>query len=63
MKPTFKSPGYERLILKRGVLLSTFGFNFDLRRYIKEGGAAWFMDLSAADPTAGRCRLTLSNAR
>ena len=34
MKPTLKAPGTKRLTLKYDKLLSSFGFNFNLRRYI-----------------------------
>jgi hypothetical protein len=33
IKPTFKPPGTERLTLKYDELLSSFAFNFNLRRY------------------------------
>jgi len=33
IKPTFKAPGTERLKLKYEELLSSFGFEFNLRRY------------------------------
>jgi len=38
MIPTLKAPRYERLKLKCDILLSTYAFNFNLRRYILEGG-------------------------
>jgi len=34
MKPTLKAPGTERLKLKYDIMLSSFAFNFNLRRYI-----------------------------
>ena len=34
MKPTLKAPGTKRLKLKCHRLLSTFAFDFNLRRYI-----------------------------
>ena len=34
MKPKLKPPGTKRLKLKCDILLSTFAFNFDLRRYM-----------------------------
>jgi hypothetical protein len=33
MKPTLKAPGTKRLKLEHDVLLSSFAFNFNLRRY------------------------------
>jgi len=36
VKPTLKPPGTKRLKLKCDTVLSTFGFKFNLRRYIKE---------------------------
>ena len=38
-KPTLKAPGYERLKLEHGKLLSIFAFNFNLRRYSEAGCA------------------------
>ena len=38
MKPTLKVPGTKRLNLKYDELLSSFAFNFNLRRYIKASG-------------------------
>jgi len=39
IKPTLKTPGTKRLRLKCGKLLSSFAFNFNLRRYSKAGAA------------------------
>ena len=36
IKPTLKAPGTKRLKLKYEQLLSTVGFNFNLRRYNKD---------------------------
>ena len=36
IKPMLKPPGTKRLKLEYDGLLSTFTFNFNLRRYIKE---------------------------
>ena len=36
IKPTLKAPGTKRLKLKYNVLLSTFAFKFNLRRYNTE---------------------------
>jgi hypothetical protein len=38
MKPILKPPGTEHLKLKCDVLLSTFAFKFNLRRYTVERG-------------------------
>jgi len=40
MKPTLKAPGTKRLEVKYVELLSSFAFNFNLRRYTT---AAWLM--------------------
>jgi hypothetical protein len=34
IKPVLKAPGTKRLKLKYDVLLSSFAFNFNLRRYV-----------------------------
>jgi len=52
MKPRFKAPGTKRLNLKYDELLSSFAFNFNLRRYIKgfiEASSAKKCD-EASDP-------------
>ena len=36
IEPTLKPPGTKRLKLKYEKLVSSFGFNFNLRRYTKE---------------------------
>ena len=41
IKPTLKVPGTKRLKLKHDKLLSTFAFNFNLRRYNTAEEAAW----------------------
>jgi len=40
MKPMLKGPGATRLTVKCDKLLSSFAFNFNLRRYTKASGAA-----------------------
>ena len=37
-KPTLKAPGIRRLNLKYDDLLSSFAFNFNLRRYNEDAG-------------------------
>ena len=54
MKPGLKPPGANLLILKYDELLSSFAYNFNLRRY-KEAEDHYHM--------VGRCRLTLSTPR
>jgi hypothetical protein len=39
MKPTLKAPGSQRLILRCDELLSSFAYNFNLRRYNSVPGA------------------------
>ena len=36
IKPTLKAPGTKRLKLKHDILLSSFSFNFNVRRYTEE---------------------------
>jgi hypothetical protein len=55
IKPAVKAPGIKRLKLNYDKMLSSFGFNFNLRRYIE---AQMHENAGAA---VGRCRLTLSN--
>jgi len=64
MKPMLKAPGTKRLKLKYDILLSSFAFNFNLRRYTKldDFDNACSAYEKAID-MAGRCRLTLSNPR
>ena len=40
IKPTLKAPGTQRLNLKYDELLSSFAFNFNLRRYTEGADAA-----------------------
>jgi hypothetical protein len=47
IKPTLKPPGTKRLKLKYEKLVSSFGFNVNLRRYIKGKAAA--LDLQNID--------------
>jgi len=41
IKFTFKAPGPQRLKLEFDVLLSSFAFKFNLRRYTSVGRSAW----------------------
>ena len=61
IKPTLKPPGTKHLKLKRDVLLSSFAFIFDLRRYMMVEEPVF--DVSEPIDKVGRCRLTLSNPR
>ena len=54
MKPKLKAPGTKRLKLHCHVLLSTFAFRFNLRRYIEDRNGAkgttpfetfWYVDM------------------
>ena len=56
IKPTLKAPGAKRLKLKCDELLSSFAFNFNLRRY-----TSCRDDRFAAIYMVGRCRLHLSS--
>jgi len=59
-KPTLNEPGTKRLIPKYVKLLSSFAFNFNLRRYSM--GVGFCCDAAAAAAhcsKVGRCRLTL----
>jgi len=47
IKPTLKPPGTERLKLECDILLSTFAFKFNLRRYNK---AEDMLDMFNEDP-------------
>jgi tRNA-dihydrouridine synthase 1 len=69
MEPMLKAPGSERLKLKCDVLLLSFAFKFNLRRYSMVKGhihkmmgpwMAEFTDLRDWLNKVGRCRLTLS---
>jgi hypothetical protein len=58
IKATLKAPGTKRLKLKSDELLSSFAFNFNMRRYSKGGPYLAKMRISFV---VGWCRLTLSN--
>jgi len=61
IKPTLAAPGTKRLKLKCDKLLSSFAFNFNLRRYVTATAiyATPDIDEDAKLPTlVGRCRLT-----
>jgi hypothetical protein len=77
LKPELTSPRTERLKLKCDALLTTFAFEFNLRRYIMtdtykntnileacsvEKRLETLTELSES-LEVGRCRLTLSNPR
>jgi hypothetical protein len=47
-RPTLNAPGPERLKLNYDELLSSFAFNFNLRRY-SEGRVAEFLWIAPAD--------------
>jgi hypothetical protein len=57
MKPILKAPRAKRLKLRFDKLLSSFAFNFNLRRYITVGQVL----NEALGDKVGRCRLTVSN--
>jgi len=66
MKPKLKPPGTKRLKLKYDEPLSTFGFNFNSRRYIWEARRRIDRCLRRVlfeRYKVGRCRLILSNQR
>jgi len=44
MKPTLKAPGTKRLKLKYNILLSSFAFNCNLRRYTTVGPGSCSME-------------------
>ena len=56
IKPTLKAPGTKRLNLKCDELLSSFAFEFNLRRYIKADLTALMTD--SQDWWRGRTRIT-----
>ena len=61
IKPTLKAPRTKRLKLKYNKLLSSFAFNFNLRRYTKapqKFGAMNLMLLFEDLNVAGRRRFT-----
>jgi len=53
LKPVLKAPCFQRLKLKYDKLLSSFAFNFDLRRYIKGGGKGILAMAAALLPGRG----------
>ena len=53
IKPTFKAPGTKRLNPKYDILLQSFAFKFNLRRYSKED------KVKSKKAKVRRCRLTL----
>jgi hypothetical protein len=53
MNPTLKPPGTQRLNLQSDVLLSSFAFNFILRRCHKDKFKCFF-DISIGGEPAGR---------
>ena len=53
IKPALKAPGTKRLKLKYYKLLSTFGFNFNLRRYTKAGNEGLMSGAVARDAGGG----------
>ena len=55
IKPTLKAPGIYLLTLKYDEPLSTFAFNFSLRRYMMDSGVKMLTDFDWVRP----CRLTL----
>jgi len=59
MKPMLKPPGTKHLKLKCGMLLSTFAFKFNLRRYNEYIGNKSHVHMNSTK--VGRCKLTLSN--
>jgi hypothetical protein len=77
IKPTLKAPGTKRSKLQYDELLSSFAFNFNLRRYSLVGlegptlsvpprtlpANTSYDFLLTVCYSVGRCRLTLSNPR
>jgi len=63
-KPKLKPPGTKRLKLKHDEPLSSFDFNFSLRRYNVVGTSEDMHDVLANkyyDVKVGRCRFAQSN--
>jgi hypothetical protein len=56
MKPVLKRPGTKRLKLKHNRLLSSYAFNFNLRRYAKEIKTHVVQNLQTV---VRQCRLSL----
>jgi len=61
MKPKLKAPGTKRLKLDYDAPLSSFAFNFNLRRYTMKRGAHAPARELAVKSMVRRCRLTLRN--
>jgi len=58
VKPTLKAPGSKRSRLKYDILLSSFAFKFNVRRYIQVlVGRQGSMQGRNGLPMVGRCRL------
>jgi hypothetical protein len=62
MKPKLKPPGTKRVELKWDILLSSFAFKLNLRRYTW-GGPRAQLERRRVEAEAGRCSLTLSGPR
>jgi len=60
IEPTLTAPGTVRLELEYDAPVSSFAFNFSLRRYTQE---AVMPRIISGSTLVGRCRLTLSNPR
>ena len=65
IKLTLKAPGTKGLKLKHDELLSSFGFNLSLRRYMTVWNDLPYngSGVTSRIGLVGRCRLTLSNLR
>jgi hypothetical protein len=66
IKPTLKPPGSKRLNLKCADLVSSFAFNFNLRRYIKAHNCIIYNVVDDSEEgliLVWRWRFTLSNPR
>jgi len=67
-KPALKAPGTKRLKLKCDEPLSNCAFNFNMRRYSKDGNTGFFGadgagGLSNHRAKVGRCRLAVSKPK
>jgi len=67
-KPAFQAPGTKRLKLKCDEPLSNCAFNFNMRRYSKDGNTGFFGadgagGLSNHRAKVGRCRLAVSKPK
>ena len=60
MKPMLKPPGTRHLKLKCDILVSTFAFKFNLRRYTTVAVAAGVAGFDSI--MVGRCGLTVSKS-